>query len=299
MLDNNLQTFFGRFKFSVAEQEKLYLIEHQIEPVFGADYLPTIYEYEADEEGILFDNQRIDHSGLFLLYLLFDQYIYLILLLLIVGLLGMGLAEEYGKYPTIRIVATLPFSQQRYFYAKLVHAVYRSLLLGIGFVVFIVILATVFNRFGDWHYPILHYDHSSLIYNADYSGVIADQNGYHFISIGSYVLQAISLFSLVLIFLMILTHCLALFVKKTLFVYVLAAGLAGVGYGLTVVVIPEFSHLSPFLYLNIPKILNGEQMIHLDNPAIQTGTGLLVLGISISLLLLLSSLASKKERAVN
>src|SRR5690625_7739877 len=89
-----------------------------------------------------------------------------------------------------------------------------------------ILLGTLFNRFGDLKYPILFYDPPSLVEQENYSGFVANEGGFHFITMGKYLLETGSLFLVGVIFLIALSLFLSLIFLQSMTVFVLKIGRA-------------------------------------------------------------------------
>ena len=146
----------------------------------------------------------------------------------------------------------------------------------IGVFLIAVVIGTVLNRFGDWMYPVLYYHSKKEFQSFDFTGQRAFEGGYHFMPLGEYLLKALLLYICVALFLVVLTNVLGIFIRQPLVVYALAGLISGAGY-LVSWKLDDFAQYSPFFYLNIPKIVNGEILTLMDNPAITMYMGCAVL----------------------
>ncbi|MCG7343486.1 ABC transporter permease [Sporosarcina sp. ACRSL] len=280
------QSIFG-YETSIAQKE--WMEEHEIRPVFSGTYIPNIYdnwkpEQRREKEWTDKMNRKVDHSGLFSLYMYFRDYLYLIPLLLFMLLVGAGFAGERGKRPTLHLLKTLPITKRSLFLGKVLYSSVVAIGSAVGIFLFTVLVGTVFNRFGDWMYPVLHYHSKREVQSFDYTGLRAFEGGYHFTPLGEYLLKALLLYVCVVLFLLALTNVLGLFIRQPLAVYALTGLLSGAGYLLSWK-LDDFTQYSPFLYLNIPKIANGEILALLNNPAISVYMGCaMLLGATVFLL---------------
>ncbi|MFC5601786.1 ABC transporter permease subunit [Sporosarcina koreensis] len=279
-------TIFG-YETAIAQKE--WMKEHNIPPVFAGTYIPNIHdqwkeEHRKEKKMNEQANRKVDHSGLFSLFMYFRDYLYFIPLILFLILVGAGLSGERGKRPTLQLLETLPIMKRSLFLGKVLFS--SAMAIGSAIVVFLfaVLVGTVFNRFGDWMYPVLHYHSRKEFQSFDFTGQRAFEGGYHFMPLGEYLLKALLLYVCVALFLIALTNVLGLFIRQPLVVYALT-GMIGVAGYLVSWKLDEFAEYSPFLYLNIPKIANGEIMTLLNDPAISVymGCGVL-LGAAVILL---------------
>ena len=267
-------TIFG-YETAIAQKE--WMKEHNIQPVFAGTYIPNIHDQWKEEhrkEKKLNEiwNRKVDHSGLFSLYMYFREYLYFIPLLLFLLLVGAGFSGERGKRPTLHLLKTLPITKRSLFLGKVVYSSVVAIGSAIGVFLFAVSVGTVFNRFGDWMYPVLHYHSRKEFQSFDFTGQRTFEGGYHFMPLGEYLLKSLLLYVCVALFLLALTNVLGLFIRQPLVVYALTGLISLAGYLLSWK-LDDFAQYSPFLYLNIPKVVNGEIMTLLNNPTISLYMG--------------------------
>ena len=198
--------------------------------------------------------------------------------MLFLFLLGAGFANEKGKKATLQLLKTQPVAEKKIFLGKGIYATITALVSSVGLFSFVILVATVFNRFGDWHYPILRYDSKSFVesINFEYDGIRTIEGSGHFISLGNYLMESIGLFLCVLLFLISLSIFLSLFFKSQFGVFTTTILIGVIGYAGMGTVIDK-AHLSPFTYFDISKITNGEVSALVNNPGITAQSGYLVL----------------------
>lgn len=278
----------SKFTIDVSIAEKEWLIEHNIQPVFGGAFIPTIHDNWQDEPEWKKDweetNQKIDNSGLFSLYLYFDKYFYFIPMLLFLFLLGAGFASEKGKKATLQLLKTQPITENNIFTGKTIQATLIALLSSLGLITLIILTGTVFNRFGDWDYPILRYVSKRFMSTTEFTGIRTFEGGGYFISLGNYLVESMTLFLIATLFLISLSIFLSLFLKSQMGVLATTILIGVVGYVGSNMLLIDKAHLSPFTYLNIPKIINGEFSALLNNPSITFQNGMMMLFASILIL---------------
>ncbi|HLR75307.1 MAG TPA: hypothetical protein VK077_08510, partial [Virgibacillus sp.] len=295
----SLKDYIGQFTVDASIAEKHWLIEHNIQPVFAGEFIPTIHHYWGDQvieqKEWEAKNRTVDHSGLFSLYMYFDGLFYLIPLILFLFLLGGGFASERGKKPTIQMLKTQPLTERHIFTGKIINAGWITLISTGAITSLIILIGTVFNRLGDWMYPILHYDPKVVAQSDDYAGTLSDHFGFHFIPIGEYLLKSIGLLLLVGLFLTVFMIVMSLFFNYELSVFGSAGVIVAVGYLVSRYVLTESAHLSPFTYLHIPKIVNGEIATVLNNPTINFQTGIIVLSITTFILFMIGYVLLSKS----
>ncbi|MFT0138611.1 hypothetical protein ACEK07_18200, partial [Alcanivoracaceae bacterium MT1] len=225
-------------------------------------------------------NELVDDSGLFSLHIIITKYVYFLPVILFLFLLGGGLAAERGKKATIRFLLTQPLMESKLFLGKTIHAVTVAMLSSLGIYTLMLLIGAIFNRFGDWNYPILHYDTWSLANSSEYSGNVSGGYGFHFIPLGEYVIKSIILLLMITLFCLVFTNFIAVFLKNILSVFSTSALIITVGYVMSNQYLTDKAHLSPFIYLNIPKVINGEMATLVDNANINVISGSLILLVS-------------------
>lgn len=292
---NNWMETLGKFTIDVSIAEKKWLIERNIQPVFSGEFVQTIFNHwpegQVNEQKKWEEvNRKVDNSGLFTLYLFFDKYHHFVPMVLFLFLLGGGVAVERGKKSTLDFLMTQPVSGSNIFFGKLINSVTVALLSSIWIIFVVFLIGTIFNRLGDWQYPILTYDSASLANSSNYTGNLSSGMGFHFIPLGEYLVKSSILFLLALVFLISLTIFCSIFLKSQLGIFTIVILFASAGYVLSIQIQPELAHLSPFVYLNSTKIINGEVSTIIDNPSINFLTGSLVLLISILIICIIGYL---------
>src|SRR5690625_7864895 len=73
--------------------------------------------------------------------------------------------------------------------SKTWHSIIVRKLITLGSWVVMILLGTLFNRFGDLKYTILFYDPPSLLEQENYNGFVANEGGVHYITVGKYLLE--------------------------------------------------------------------------------------------------------------
>lgn len=292
------------FTYAVSIAEKEWQLERNLRPVLSGELTPTIFdEYEDKElEKSYYDTyKKVDNSGLFSLYLNITDKLYIIPGVILLFLVGMGFASERGKRPTLQLLLTQPVRKRDLFLGK----VFTNSMIGIiGCVSLFGLLAfigTLVNRFGDWAYPVLHYDQKWVddplaIFKEESS--ITD--GFHFIPLGSYLLETVGLFLLVLWFAIVLSIFISQFIRSKAGVIGAVAVIGVIGYVGSQKLLVNLLHLSPFTYFDVARITNGEIAVLTENYQITGMTGSLVLLASIACLIGIGWLiASIKDRTTN
>ncbi|MCP1160638.1 ABC transporter permease subunit [Bacillus infantis] len=270
----------GQFTVDVSLAEKQWMLEKQIDPIIAGEFNPTInttWPHEQPhltKEEWVTQNQKIDNSALYSLYYYFDHYFSYIIVVFFF-LLGGGLARERGKRAAIQFIRTQPVTGRQVFIGKLIAASSLSLLSWTVLVFLVVLAGAIANGFGDWLYPIVHYDSAAAVGSASYTGLSPAgwSTGFHLESLGRVVLENYALHSLVLVFLIVLSVFLSLFIKNQFSVLAVAAIVCISGYAASTKILSSFAHVLPFTYLNPAKVINGEMSVELNNPGIVFADG--------------------------
>lgn len=263
-----------------SKAEKEWLIKHEIRPIISGTMISTIYDSFSDKEKKKEHvewNRKVDNNGLFSLYLYFDNFVYFIPMLLLLFVAGAGFAGEKGKRPTIQTLQTQPVEMRSVFFGKVTTAVLVGIPGLVGIFMFVLLVGTLFNRFGDWYYPIFHYNSKKVVEAEGYTGMRALEGGFDFMPLGEYVLSGVALAVCIFLFLVALVHLLGIFIPRAFVVYSLLGLICGFGYLLSDK-LGEYAQFSPFTYLDIGRIVNGEVATVLNNPGVTVLNGCLVLG---------------------
>ena len=293
-LDLDSTGVISKFTIEANITEKKWLIEHNVQPVFAGDLQTTVYDYFVDydkEAKKSYGEQynKVDHSALFSLYVYFKDYFYAIPLVLFLFLFGAGFSNERGKKMTLNFLKTEPIGANKIILGKSIYAVFISIISGAALIAFIVFVASLFNRFGDWKYPILHYDSKDYVDTLEeYAGIRKFEGAGHFINLGDYLLSSTGLFFSILLFLIGLSIFLSLFFKRQVTVFTTTILISAIGYYISRLFLSDKAHFSPFTYLNIGEIANGERSAILNNPHLTVQTGSLILLIFALLFFVLS-----------
>ncbi|PKH11693.1 ABC transporter permease [Planomicrobium sp. MB-3u-38] len=285
----------GQFTIDASLAEKEWLLGRGIQPVFSGEFLQTMhtvdgwpsekYRLEWEEE-----NQKIDASGLYSLFLFFENYVYVVPLALLLFVLAGGFAAERGKKRTLDFLQTQPLTARTIFIGKTLHSILVATISSISLFGLLVLVGTLFNRFGDWQYPVLYYDAESAVLAADYAGMLSGELGFHFIPLGTYLVNNTILFLFVLLFFLVLANFLSLFLKNTFTSFALTMLIGVGGFVLSNYYLTGMAQWSPFTYLQIHKVANGEMGTLMNLQHLNVMTGSLVLSGSTLLLLLLGIL---------
>lgn len=290
----------GQFTIDVGLAEKQWLLEHSVQPVLSGEYTQTMHTaagWATEKERLAWEeeNRKIDDSALFSFYLFFENYIYFVPLALLLFVLASGFAAERGKKRTLDFLKTQPLTSRTIFMGKTLHSFVVATISSISLFGLLLLVGTLFNRFGDWNYPVLYYDAKSVALAADYTGMLSGELGFHFIPLGTYLVNSTVLFLFILMFFLALANFLSLFFKNTFTSFALTLLLGLGGFVISKYYLTGVAEWSPFTYLQTNKIANGEMgtLMNLQNLNVMSGS--LVLLSSTVLLLLVGLLLTGKK----
>ncbi|WP_353894029.1 ABC transporter permease subunit [Proteinivorax hydrogeniformans] len=263
--------------------------DKDIKPILTPQYrLPNIFDH--DETKARTTRSRVGQNGVFTLYHYFERYIYLIPLLFFIVILGGGLSQDRGKKSTINFLMTQPIKRSKLFFGKMLNGQIMIVICCLMFFITAFLVSTISDGIGDWDYPILRYDSEPVVDSPDYTGtrtfVRGWNRGFHFIPISRFLVECTVLFIVIAIFLTATSIVLSLLIKKRVGVFTTTAGIGAGGYAFSQF-LGDTAHLSPFIYLNIPKVISGEFATLMNNPKIHLLTGsILLLSLTVILVIL-------------
>lgn len=292
--DNRVTEIGGISNFTIKAsiEEKEYLASKHVEPVFSPAYVYTIHDrFLSPIEQLRWkeETMKVDTTGLFYIYSFFQSYYFLFPIVLLVFVFGMGYSMEKGRKRTLTVLTTQPISKYQLFLGKFNASLIVTIAITGCLILFMIGIGTLGNRFGDWNYPVLHYDTNQTVKADNYSGITSTEGGFHFIPMGDYLIKTILLFVSVIIFLLSLSIFCSLFSRNYMMtISITLIVTIGGYYGSSIPQLTNIMHLSPFTYLNVARIANGETAAVVNNGLIQTWMGLTVLIISIIFMIMLS-----------
>lgn len=295
VLDNVLRADLSSLTIEAGIDEMKWLLEEDVKPIFSLGFLGTVYDPAIkDEREVL---PRVDSSGYYTLYYYFKKYLYLLPILLLLFLVGLGFSEERGKKETLSFLRSEPLSWRSLYNGKLAHAALVSLFASLAFISLVLFIGLIFDRLGDFYYPILNYDSKLVVEGENYAGSrpFAMDVGYHFVPLGKMLLRMVALFICVILFLITLSQTLSIWLKGRLTLMVTTLLAIGLGFFISTEKLPDQAHLLPFTYFDIKRVTNGEFELLFNNPSIHTMTGMIVLLSASVLLVLIGNLSLRRS----
>ncbi|WP_042225099.1 ABC transporter permease [Oceanobacillus manasiensis] len=182
--------------------------------------------------------------------------------------------EGLGKNGSIQLLRTQPIRRSKLFIGKFLTILLVTFLLLFGTVLLSFILGAIFDRFGDWDYPV-------LIYGEEFS--------FSFMNMGTFLLQSASLFFLVLIFCYSILFLFSIITKKALVSIGLTIAILFAGIGLSAdSVMSMIAPYIPFHYFSVREVITNELALTLENSSFSFNQGMIVLAVSSLLLWLVA-----------
>lgn len=271
------------------EQNK-WLRDKKIVPVLPIDSFSwlTVYDVafsvENDPEEILKNfvekhSKKYSSTGVYYLNHVFG---------LLFGVLGAGFflflfgdivtKEGLRRNGPINLLQTQPIHRGKIVVSKFITVLILSALILIGTGIISLLLGTVFDRFGDWNYPV-------LIYGEEYM--------HSFMNMSTFIIKSMMLFFMVLLFCFSLLFLFSILTKKALIALGLTLVALFMGIRLSEEsVLSSFAPYVPFHYFAAPQVVTMELAATLKNFSFTFTNGLVVLGISSAVLLAVTYVVS-------
>lgn len=272
------EVYLGKYKW---------MLNENVRPIFHIDMFSiyTVYDIEFSgdervEEFIKERGERFSSSGMYYINHLFTMLFTVIGAVFFLFLFGDIVTKEgLNQHGSINFLQTQPIRHSKILATKFLAIIIFTLVILVSLTGISLILGTMFDRFGDWNYPILIY---------------GDEFTYELVHLSSFLLNSVSLFLMVLFFCYSLLFLFSILTKRTS----LAIGLTLVSLFLGMKIgeetIPhEFAHLNPFNYFSVIDVITQEIAFDFDkNFDISFSNGVVVLGIVSIIILALTYVSS-------
>lgn len=207
---------------------------------------------------------------------------------LLFGVLGAGFflflfgdivtKEGLGRNGSIFLLQTQPIHRSKIVVSKFITVLILSALILIGTGIISLLLGTVFDRFGDWNYPV-------LIYGEEYM--------HSFMNMGTFLIKSMGLFFMILVFCFSLLFLFSVLTKKALIALGLTLVTLFMGIRLSEEsVLSSFAPYVPFHYFSAPQVVSMELAATLKNFSFTFTNGLAVLGVGSAILLAVTYVVS-------
>ena len=255
--------------------------ERNIRPVFPTNTSSwrSIYDEEFSEPFAkqIVEESSVKHSssGFYFTYEALNYGLSILGVVFFVFFFGDILTREgFGKNGPIHMLRTQPIRRWKFWLSKGITVIGGSLLIILGMALIGISLGVIFNRLGDWDYPI-------LIYGPDRT--------YSFLPLAVFLGKALGLFLLMLGL-----------GFSLLFLFSILTNRAITAIGLTLVVLfggqmlteqaelLTWSHWLPFHYFDVYSVVTGEYAILQKNELYTYSTAMFSLSMTVVLILLLT-----------
>lgn len=269
----------------VTEESKLeyhkWLRDKEITPVYPIHYYSwvtlydQVYEPPTLEESLEIFSTKYSSTGIYFTNHLFTFVFNILGACFFLFLFGdMVTKEGLAKNGSIQLLRTQPIRRSKLFIGKFLTMLLVTFLLLFGTVLLSFILGTIFDRLGDWDYPV-------LIYGEEYS--------FSFMNMGTFLLQSASLFFMVLIFCYSILILFSIITKRALVAIGLTIAILFAGIGLSAdSVTSMIAPYIPFHYFSVREVITNELALTLENNSFSFNQGMIALAVSSVLLWLVT-----------
>lgn len=180
--------------------------------------------------------------------------------------------EGLGRNGSIHLLRTQPINRHGILVGKFLAILLVSFVFLVGIGAISVVLGAIFDRLGDWDYPV-------LVYGEDYA--------FEFMNMGTFILKSALLFFMVLLFCYSLLFLYSILTKRMIIALGLTITTIILGMQLAdQAILSSLAHYIPFHYFSTPKIVTMEFAASLKNFNFNYANGMIVLGVCSSILLL-------------
>lgn len=264
------------------------LREREIEPVlpigdfFWMTAYDTVFDSPQVQDSITSLNTIYSSSGTNYLHHVFEVLFGVIGAVFFLFLFGDIITKEgMGKSGSIHLLRTQPIHKDKILTGKLISILLMTFLILLAAILFSLLLGTLFDRLGDWNYPV-------LIYGEDYS--------FTFMNLSTYLLQEFILFFMLLLFVYSLLFFFSVLIKRGLVAVCLTLAKLFIGIEISSdSVLSPLAAYVPFHYFSVTDVVTKELALAADNFSFSIESGVLVLGMTSLALLLLTYVISVLE----
>lgn len=186
--------------------------------------------------------------------------------------------EGLGRNGPIYLLRTQPIHRDNILIGKFITVMLLTVLILFGSVVISLLMGSIFDRIGDWEYPV-------LVYGEDRSFTL--------IGMGTYLIKASGLFFMLLLFCYSILFLFSVITRRVLIALGLTLVILYVGIRIgSEVAISGIAQYIPFQYFSVSKILTNELALSIENFQISFASGMVSLGISSLILILVTYIIS-------
>ncbi|MEN2767608.1 ABC transporter permease [Ornithinibacillus xuwenensis] len=233
----------------------------------------TIMEFLAD------NSNKYSSTSFHYLFRLFNLLFSLIGAVFFLFLFGDIVTKEgLGRNGPIHLLQTQPIGRNKIIASKFITAILVSIMILMCAVVFSVIMGSLFDRLGDWQYPV-------VIYGEDRTFTL--------MSIGVLLVKAIGMFMLILLFCYSILFLFSILTKRVLVAIGLTVVTVFIGYTISEeLATSSIAHYIPFQYFSVTDVLTNELALTLDNFNLRYSNGLISLSIASLILFVVTYVVS-------
>lgn len=186
--------------------------------------------------------------------------------------------EGLGRNGPIHLLRTQPIKRYKILVSKFLTAIIVSFFILVCAGLFSIIVGCLFDRFGDWQYPV-------LIYGEDRT--------FSFMGMGVFLVKAISMFMLILLFCFSILFLLSIWTKRVL----VAVGLTLATIFMGIKMSEELATSSlapyiPFQYFSVSEVLTNELALSLGNFNLTYWNGMISLSVASLILFVVTYMVS-------
>lgn len=262
--------------------------EKEITPIFPVDrhlHYMTLYDREvlssspADAEMIMDSirdySNKYSPSSIHYLYRLFELMFGFFGVVFFLFLFGDIVTREgLGGNGPIHLLRTQPIRRDKILTSKYLAAILFSLMTIVGTIAFSIIVGGIFDRIGDWEYPVLIY---------------GEERTFTFMGMGSFLIKASSMFMLILLFCLSILFLLSIMTKRVLITIGVTLGILLTGiYMSEELVTSNIAHYIPFQYFSVFDVITNEYALNMDNFKFTYMNGMVSLSVSSLIILLIT-----------
>lgn len=273
----------------------------EVSPRSGDNEPPMAIDYQIFQNYVDARAEEHDYlSGLNLSTNIINDYMYLVIWLIIIVFFSINYVKEWDGYKTIRFAKVQPIQFRKLFSAKVLSSQITGFsMLLVGFLV-IIVIGTLLNGFGQIDFPFVRYIAKSIGDSAPegrYIQISQVNQYFTIIPLWRYLLEGFGLLALATAFLIQMTQLFAVFIKRRWLVVVSTIVLIAVFTGLCYLYPQAWMQWLPFYYFNIPDILTGSTAIDYDLQIMNVYSGMFILLVYNILLICISQLLVRKDES--
>lgn len=258
--EENVYTWPTHFTNEVVYEKNKWLMKHHIQPIFPIHNNSEITAYDrvfntAAEEEIAYDfYNKHDSSSVYFLYSLVGIGLNIGGAIFFLFLFGNTITREgLDRNGPVYFLGTLPLKRWKIIWSKMLTLVMLTFFVLLATSLWGILLSVMFDRFGDWNYPV-------LIYGPDFS--------FRFMEMGTFILLCLLLFFIVLIFCYSWLFLYSVLIKRTFMAIVLTILTLVLGIQLSgseIVLNQSLAPINPFHYFHIIDMITMEYALTAEN----------------------------------